>query len=479
MTFDAIFITDTSQKPFWLRGHGAHQLASLLREHGYTCLVLDFASVLTQEVWKIICQTTIGTNTRFIGISTTWMPYRVNGISFTDLSQKDATNKRGNDTFVDALVNNNIHPWINFAKQINPKIKFIAGGPKIDFYMDLPFDNVFAGFSETQLLDFMQDTKRIWPRVVQHDVNAQNLKVWDFKKSVVKYTELDQIESQEMLVLEVARGCRFKCAFCSFPLIGRKDFAANAKCSEILFAELNENYQRWGVTSYHIGDDTFNDNTDKLRLIQSVTSRLPFKLSLTAYTRIDMIANQPEQIQILHDIGLKSTWMGVDSLHPIAAKTIGKGMRADKVKKALCDAKKVWQDDVYVKIGYIAGLPGEGTKELEDNVRWLVESSIDALLVNPLRLIRPGIYPHFSRSDMDKNHGKYGYYFQGEANYTEWTKNDGTDIMSFRQAVEVSKRMNELVDFQNKKIYNDPLRRSGIKSPQNYYNNLVQMLQHL
>ena len=79
MTFDVILVTDTAniEEPKWTRGYGAHRLASHLRIHGYTVLVIDFCSAMTFDHWKDICQYAIGDNTQLVGFSTTWWPYRL------------------------------------------------------------------------------------------------------------------------------------------------------------------------------------------------------------------------------------------------------------------------------------------------------------------------------------------------------------------------------------------------------------------
>ena len=107
------------------------------------------------------------------------------------------------------------------------------------------------------------------------------------------------------------------------------------------FLGLLENYNKWGTTTYWIGDDTFNDSIEKLEMFLKVTKRLPFKLNFRAYIRLDIIAMQPDQIQMLYDMGLKSCWIGIETFHPEASKTIGKGMSAEKRKKALYDIQKV------------------------------------------------------------------------------------------------------------------------------------------
>lgn len=75
-SFDVILVIDTPEHPKWFRGSGAHRIANHLRLAGFSCLVLDFSSALNFDTWKSICQLAVGSNTKLVGFSTTWWPYR-------------------------------------------------------------------------------------------------------------------------------------------------------------------------------------------------------------------------------------------------------------------------------------------------------------------------------------------------------------------------------------------------------------------
>ena len=105
----------------------------------------------------------------------------------------------------------------------------------------------------------------------------------DGKKSIIidsgKYPEpqMDQLQTfwhdddvhllpGEGVPVEFARGCIFKCKFCSYPMNGKQnlDFV---KDPELLYQELSDNYKNFGIKHYMIVDDTFNDHKEKLESI--------------------------------------------------------------------------------------------------------------------------------------------------------------------------------------------------------------------
>jgi hypothetical protein len=477
-TFDIILVTDTSEYPVWFRGTGAHRLATHLRIHGYSCLVIDFSSALSFDDWKTICQHSIGDNTKIVGFSTTWWPYRSPSIKKVVADLKDF-NINNQNTFLDrgltqAAVEGNLKPWIDEVKNINKKTKILVGGPKVDFYRDIPADNFMVGFGETQIIDYLNQQGRIWPTFIDHDKNAAGAP-FNFKSSQILYTENDFINPKDILTIEFTRGCKFKCNFCSFPLIGRKNVVEESlKHSEVIYEELMTNYEKWGVTRYWVADDTFNDSTEKLEIILNVIKRLPFKLEFRAYTRLDVMSFNFDQVSILKEIGLKQTWIGIDSFHPTASKIIGKGMKSEKKKDLLYKIREVWKDDVYVEAGYILGLPGEDSNFASEVVDWFLQpdNPLNNLHFNPLRINPP--HPrmlHTSRSDIDLNYEKYGYNIPNLEKFWEWTKDDNTDLDSFTKTSILSDSFNKKI--QEKVTKTNMFHMSGISDPKTEYFDLL------
>lgn len=487
ISFDVILIADTSDYPHWYRGTGAHRLANHLRVNGYSCLVIDFSSALTFDIWKTICSLAVGPNTRMIGFSTTWWPYRstMTKISIGNLDDFGKQPEDYKHTYLktgltQCAVNGTLGDWITEAKQINPKIKILVGGPKIDFYRDIPADHFMVGFGETQILDFLNDTKRIWPKFINHDSNASNT-IFDFKSSQIMYTERDFIQPEDILTIEFTRGCRFKCSFCSYPLIGRKNVVEESlKKPDVIYSEFMNNFEKWGTTKYWVADDTFNDSTEKLEIIADVISRLSFKPQFRAYTRLDVMHNNLRQAELLKDIGLVDTWIGVDSMHPVASKIIGKGMKAEKKKELIYKVGEIWQGIVNIKVGYILGLPGEDSDYVRETVDWFLDEKnpVNQLNLNPLRILPPlDPLKHTSRSDIDLNYKKYGYDIPDLNQFWEWTKDDGTDLTSFTKTAELCFELTEKIK-KRKSLISEYFTGTGITDPiTQYFDPLIKSLQ--
>jgi radical SAM superfamily enzyme YgiQ (UPF0313 family) len=455
-TFDVILVTDTAttNAPKYSRGYGAHRLANHLRTHGYSVLVIDFCSVLTFEYWEEICRYAIGDNTRMVGFSTTWWPYRdqtnlgkINTNTEEFYSLKDEEMRYLSNTFMFGAVSGNARPWIDIVKQKNKKIKIVIGGPKLNWYTDFPADHYVDGFGENQLIDLLSDKRRLWPVVIDHDPSS-NGREWGWTTSSTHYTEYDFIQSYEILNLEIARGCKFNCNFCSFPLLGQKELAKYCKTEETLYNELLKNYNDWGITQYNIADDTFNDDIEKLELMVRVTKRLPFKPKFFAYIRVDLIATHPIQIDLLKELGLVRCYIGIESFHPIASKVGGKGMSGDRRKETLYRMNKAWGNNVSIDAGYIVGLPGEPVDYLKEQIDWFTREDcpINHIISFIPLLITPSWSVKFMpTSKIDKDPEKFGYQIPDKTNPNHWVKTDGTDITNYEQASNLAKEFTKQV----------------------------------
>jgi radical SAM superfamily enzyme YgiQ (UPF0313 family) len=357
MPFDVILFTDTSNLPAWIRGYGAHRLASHLREKGFTVLVVDFSSYINFDLWKEICNYAITSSTKLLGFSTTWWPYRMSGNESPRFAKQAIAKAKSvsDPTLIESAVNGTLDSWINYAKTLNPKLKIILGGPKVNFYFDVPADHFMIGYGETQFEDLLTQPRRIFPKIINHDTEAKS-KIWDFKCSSTIYTEYDQIQPYEKLMIEFSRGCRFKCSFCNYPLIGRKDVSNYVKDPNVIYSEMLYNYEKYGIKDYFVADDTLNDSVEKLEQIAKGINKLPFKPNLSAYTRLDVMVKSPEHVSLLKDIGLARTWIGLDSLHPVASKKIGKGMSENLKKEMLYKLKEEWGQNVQIILGNIVKL---------------------------------------------------------------------------------------------------------------------------
>ena len=458
--YDIILFGDMPDLEAYGRSTGCHRLATELREHGYSVLVVDFISHITLDRFKKIINLAVGPNTLFVGFSTQWFPFKMVPGEYSISEPSKPHNK-----YMGPAPSNDSLP-IYFAKEIpnvlfdhirltNPRTRIVLGGFKIYMYSHLKgIDNFFIGYSDTMIVDYANSLsgkgpKRIFNTFIDYDKKAQQ-NSWDFRRSKISYNYESFILHSETLTLEVGRGCRFNCKFCSYPLIGQKNVKDYLKHEECLFNELLDNFTKWGIYKYMIVDDTFNDSTEKLEMVDRAIKRLPFKPIFWCYARIDIMATHPEQITLMKNIGVRSIYFGIETLSKKTGSQIGKGMAASKILSTLEKCREEWGDSVWIMTGLICGLPYDTIEDFENSCRYFdrPDRPVDHINVTPLRIFKQEDYMKYRfNSEFEINADKYGYEWPHESVW-RWIKND-TDIDSYDTACELAVKWQERLDTHN------------------------------
>lgn len=462
--YDGIIFTECTSQNWLGRGYGSHRLANELRKHGFKILVIDWAFAIDFELYKEILNLSIGPNTLFVGFSTSIFPYRMQDVegkrkasllqaSYARESSQDFLNLEKLDWYAKGLplqfANGNSLEWLEYVKTLNPKTKVVFGGAKTwEYFGTKGVDHYFVGMAETMFVDWVLSESRKGPRrifntIVDYDTKAQgNKELFDFVKSSTRYQQEDFIQPYEGLGLEVGRGCKFSCSFCTWPLIGQKNIQDYVKPAELVRSELMENWEKWGVWKYYVTDDTFNDSTEKLEMFRDVVKSLPFKPAFWGFFRLDLIAAHPEHIKLIHECGFRDIVVGIETFNPAAGKAVKKGASSSKLKQALIDCKAAWGGDIMISSQFIAGLPGEDSKSIAESCEWFMreDAPIDAIGVVPLRQYAPDSWvQHRVTSQFEREYEKWGYSWDDPENKPwYWKKDDGTDITDYGKAKEIA-----------------------------------------
>lgn len=365
--YDFVFFTDVTSVTVNFKAIGAYKCAHVLRLHGYTCLVVDHLHSFTYEEFVKCIELSVGPNTKAVGFSTTFL---------RDVStRRDLDWYRPSEAIEDIIPPipfGNIFPQgidfetnvLNFIKSHNQQCKIIIGGLNTSpGHKNKFIDYVFIGFSEMSIVNFADHLttgikltnsfKNPWGVTIIKDKEAVG---YDFKNSSFAWEKSDVLNAA-VLPIEIARGCIFKCKFCSYQMNGKKnlDFIRD---SNLIYEELQSNFDKFGISNYYIIDDTFNDSDVKLDAMLMAIKKLSFKPLFWAYIRLDLIARDVSSFQKLYDIGLRACFFGIETLHPPTGRIVGKGYSREKQISAIKHIREKYPD-VLMHGSFIIGLPGE------------------------------------------------------------------------------------------------------------------------
>lgn len=390
-----------------VRPLGCHQLAAWLEHFGYSVQVIDFCNLMDIRDLVKITEKYIDKDTIAIGASKTFWKNRL----VQDLTYGEPE-------------------WClksrEYLEKKYPNIKWILGGYQTSKDYQTKDWIEFVGMSEDSLLKFLDsNTKYVLSR-----------KPFDIQTLDRQHKDNLFLEPHEILSLEMSRGCQFKCAFCRYPLIGKKKGTYTRDLS-LIKDEILSNYDRYGTTRYTIVDDTVNEDEDKIKGLAEIVQSLPFKFEWIGYLRLDLIGSKKHTIDLYKESGLRGAFFGIESFNRDTSKRVGKGWNGVHGKDFLLELKEKWPN-IAMQLGLIAGLPGETIEDLYQTNQWCIDNKIDSWDINALH-IDIGDKREF-QSLFDKNYQDYGYSFPNPNDQEYWVNGE----WNRKKAVEVAQHLKDI-----------------------------------
>ena len=335
------------------RSAGSHRIASFLRQHGLDIEVVDFAPSWQFEEFQELIRSRITPSLKFVGLGSVF-------------NMNTPT----------------LFRCFTWLKQTYPDVILVTGAQGFHNLHFIPADYMVVGYGELAILEILKGTVKSKEEVIDKAGNTRrtvhalhDYPAYPMRNLSVDYEKRDFLQPFESLMMETSRGCRFKCSFCTYPILGVKD--DHTRCTQDFHDNLMRNYENYGTYRYLLADETFNDYSEKIIKYADVVESLPFQPNFGAYIRADLLHTRPQDIEHLARMRLNSHFYGVESFHRPSAKAIGKGMDPDNIKKAILDTKDYMKKTTgYYRgsIGMIIGLPHETEETLNESKKWFDEN---------------------------------------------------------------------------------------------------------
>ena len=413
-----ILLSDSTDVMTMPKTLGSYKVAYTLRQHGYSVAVIHHLSGFSIDEVTQLLEHLVNDQTVFVG---------VNNFFYSDAGAVEIQDDGG--IIIPQISLGSILPHgqsLNHAvkaliKRKNPKCALVLGGPiAADYQANQDFDYVVTGYAEKSIVNLANHLSRgeslhksyrsLFGFTVLTDSVAEG---YNFEQSHMEYKDYDGILPRDMLPIEIGRGCIFQCSFCSYPMNGKKknDYIRHR---DLIRKELIDNYKKFGVTTYQIVDDTFNDSVEKCKMMAEISQSLPFKLEYWAYIRLDLLTAHPETIDYLFGNGLRGATFGIETFNDDSAKFIGKGGNRKRQVETLRTIKQRWGSSVGLHGTFIFGLPYETPESLQNTIDWLLDDDcpLDSWSTFALN-IRPNTSNTFASngfiSQLDRDWKKLGY----------------------------------------------------------------------
>ncbi len=160
--------------------------------------------------------------------------------------------------------------------------------------------------------------------------------------------------------LTTARGCPYKCTFCSQSIIQYKGGKVRYHSPERVLSEIEYWYNK-GISSFVIQDSTFTINKKHVSAICEGILEHNWKIDWAAQIRADK--TDENILRLMKKAGCSYLWLGAESGSAPILKSIKKGVTPEQIVAASKIVNKVGID---LNIFLIAGFPGEKEENLRD-----------------------------------------------------------------------------------------------------------------
>jgi radical SAM superfamily enzyme YgiQ (UPF0313 family) len=299
------------------------------------------------------------------------------------------------------------------AKEYNPNIKVVIGGPHATFYPEhmfkmAPVDVVVIGEGEMTIVElveafnkgkklseikgiaFLQNGKIIRtetrpliksideiPFPSYDDFNLRKYNGLNFPKKLCHLTRTAMITS---------RGCPFACHFCSTSRYWGRFWRARSPKNVV--DEIEWLYNEYDVRLIHFFDDIFTLNRDRVIEICKEILRRELDVLWQAETRVDCVDR--EMLIWMRKAGCREINYGIESGSAKILRNIDKRITPEQIRKAL---RMTHEADIRT-IGYlIVGNPGEDKDTINETIKLMKEFKP---FRPPLDWDHPGLYVAWS-----------------------------------------------------------------------------------
>jgi len=404
---------------------GANVLASYLTDLSYETRVINYFLFQTDDEFTKIVETVIKNHTLLVGFSSTVLPRSestgtTNGIEFFGLSEEQFRQR------------------LEYIKNFAPHVKLILGGGSIvPEYLDSinrngileKFDYVTIGQGEEilkNILDYeTQNSTNLKKDILlsskyKTTVISDSLYPFEnFSSNSIKWSKFDELSEHESIGIEIARGCIFKCGYCTYKLLGKKagDYT---RTKEIIRSELIRNYEEHNISHYWCTDEIINDSEDKVNFIVDVLESLPFKVKIASYARLDLFWKWPWMIKSLKDAGFVAWDLGIETINDKSGSAVGKGLGKTRTIEALHSISELTNNEMFICAQWILGLPYDTIDYFNELFEFLHRPDIkDVITSNSFK-------PLYLHSGNLSNFTKYQYKLEDQKlHYYMWTNQMG------------------------------------------------------
>ncbi len=286
------------------------------------------------------------------------------------------------------------------VKEHSPEVYVVFGGPQadlsaIDTIQEIPYvDYVCCGEGETTVVPFFASlisgtpdhtikglVYRVNGKIVQNPrpeliPDLDVLPVINYSLLEYRSEGLSSV-GKRLFPVDVGRGCPFSCTYCSTKLFwGRK---YRLKSPEKIIEEIKYIHNTFGETGFNFEHDMFTLNREKVVHICKMLKTVGFPIRWRCSARMDCMDD--ELVDVMHDAGMDTLFVGIESGSARVQKMIRKNLKLDDIPRKL---RYIASKGVQITASFIFGFPNETEEDFSETMSLMMDiSTIPGLSLVP------------------------------------------------------------------------------------------------
>ena len=286
-----------------------------------------------------------------------------------------------------SVVYNTYKNSVLLAKDIRrkyPHSKIIIGGvhPSLDpEHIDTVFDSVFVGEAEHTIRDFHADfgqnrLMRYYRQSEQVNIDElypdRSMLPIDYVRTKSIFSGNAEYDSNGSTTILFTRGCPYKCAFCSSPVLYKQKVRYRPVGS--IAKEITDIIGQYHIRQFRVQDDTFTFN---FKYASSLTAELAkLKIYYRCSTRVNVVSDAIARC--LYESGCREIGLGIEVANDAALHKLNKGITVAQARKAVDILRRY---PIKIRCFFMIGLPFDSYRTMQDNIDFIEKNRIDNVVV--------------------------------------------------------------------------------------------------
>ncbi len=291
-----------------------------------------------------------------------------------------------------------VHKIAEIVKEINRNTIVVVGGPHASIaseylLQDKNIDYTVIGEGERTIVELLKalecndnisvvdgisyrvDNEIVHTKAREYikDLDTIPFPAWDLIdiKEYTKHPNWNGILKEKYYMpIITSRGCPFSCTFCH-NIFGKK---FRVRSPENVFSEIITLYQNYGVKEFHIIDDVFNFDAERVKKLCSLIIDAKIKISLAFPNGLRADIMTEELIAMLKKAGTYKINYAIETASSRIQHMIKKGLNIERAQEII----EVTTKKGIITAGYfMLGFPTETIQEMQDTINLAINCNLD------------------------------------------------------------------------------------------------------